>query len=74
MVLVRTPVLAARSAGLRSLRMFRALFRRKNVRRALGPKGELKKVPRPGGFYVYMREDWGSLWPFPVSMKIAWDD
>ncbi len=54
--------------------MFRALFRRKNVRRAAGPKGELKKVPRPGGFFAYLREDWGSIWPFPVSMKIAWDE
>lgn len=54
--------------------MFRALFRCRNVRRAPGPEGELKKVPRPGGFVVYMREDWGSLWPFPTSMKILWDD
>ena len=54
--------------------MFRALFRRKNVRRVPGPQGELKKVPRPGGFYVYMREDWGSMWPFPVTMRIMWDE
>ena len=54
--------------------MFRVLFRKRNLRRAPGPAGELKKVPRPGGFYVYMKEDWGGLWPFPVSMKVQWDE
>lgn len=54
--------------------MFRAVFRRRNLRRAPGPQGELKKVPRPGGFVVYMREDWDSLWPFPISMKVLWDE
>lgn len=41
-----------------------------NLRRAPGPKGELKKIPRPGGFYVYMREDHGSYFPFPLSTFI----
>lgn len=54
--------------------MFRALFRRRGLRRAPGPQGELKKVGRPGGFFVYLREDWGSLWPFPVTMKVMWDE
>ena len=54
--------------------MFRAVFRRRNLRRAPGPQGQLKKVPRPGGFFVYMREDWSALWPFPVSMRVMWDD
>ncbi|KAH8904704.1 linoleate diol synthase [Coniochaeta sp. PMI_546] len=54
--------------------LFRALFRRRNVRRVPGPQGELKKVPRPGGFYVYLREDWGSMWPFPVNMRVMWDE
>ena len=25
-----------------------------NLRRAPGPQGQLKKIPRPGGFHVYM--------------------
>ena len=54
--------------------LFRAVFRRRNVRRVPGPQGTLKKVERPGGFFVYMSEDWGSFTPFPVSMKITWDD
>ncbi|KAF3349813.1 hypothetical protein VD0002_g6481 [Verticillium dahliae] len=54
--------------------MFRGLFRRRNVRREPGPQGELKKVPRPGGFFVYLREDWGGVWPFPCSMKVMWDE
>ncbi|KAJ2894179.1 uncharacterized protein MKZ38_007881 [Zalerion maritima] len=53
--------------------MFRILFKKKNLRRSPGPQGELKKVPRPGGFFVYMREDWSGLWPFPTSMKVMWD-
>ncbi|KAK7432233.1 hypothetical protein QQZ08_001178 [Neonectria magnoliae] len=53
--------------------LFRALFRKTGLRRAAGPQGELKKVARPGGFYVYMTEEWGSLWPFPTSMKVTWD-
>lgn len=54
--------------------MFRALFKRRNVRRQPGPLGALKKVPRPGGFFVYMREDLSGLWPFPCSMKVMWDE
>ncbi|KAM0345970.1 hypothetical protein ACHAPU_006024 [Fusarium lateritium] len=54
--------------------LFRVLFRKKGLRRVPGAQGELKKVPRPGGFYVYMTEDWGSIWPFPTSMKVTWDD
>ncbi|KAK3689370.1 heme peroxidase [Podospora appendiculata] len=54
--------------------MFRALFRRKNVRRAPGPQGELKKVTREGGAVFYLREDWGALTPFPVTMKVMWDE
>lgn len=53
--------------------LFRAVFRLKGLRRVAGPQGELKKVPRPGGFAVYMSEDWGGLTPFPASMKVAWD-
>lgn len=54
--------------------MFRALFRLPGLRRAPGAQGELKKVQCPGGYSAYLREDWGSLWPFPVSMKLMWDE
>lgn len=56
--------------------MFRALFKRRNVRRAPGPQGELKKVVgvRADGEVEYMREDWGAKGPWPVTMKVAWDD
>ncbi|KAJ9645772.1 hypothetical protein H2199_002812 [Coniosporium tulheliwenetii] len=53
--------------------MLKVVGRLDNLRRAPGPKGELKKIPRPGGFYVYMREDHGSLFPFPTTMQINWD-
>ncbi|KAF2099021.1 heme peroxidase [Rhizodiscina lignyota] len=53
--------------------MMRVVGGLNNLRRAEGPKGELKKIPRPGGFYVYMREDHGSYFPFPTTMQICWD-
>ncbi|KAI9695134.1 MAG: hypothetical protein M1820_008902 [Bogoriella megaspora] len=43
------------------------------LRRAPGPKGELKKIPRPGGFYIYMKEDSSSYFPFPMTMQVNWD-
>ena len=47
--------------------MLRTVAKLKNLRRAPGPQGQLKKVPRPGGFYVYMTENHGSYFPFPTS-------
>ncbi|KAH6670320.1 linoleate diol synthase [Plectosphaerella plurivora] len=54
--------------------LFRALFRRNNVRRAPGAQGQLKKIPRPGGFVIYMNEEWSSFSIFPASMKVMWDE
>ena len=34
--------------------MFKVVMRLQNLRRAPGPQGQLKKVQRPGGFYVYL--------------------
>lgn len=45
----------------------------KGLRRAPGPQGQLKKIPRPGGFYVYMTENHGSYFPFPTTMKVLFD-
>ncbi|KAM7205146.1 hem peroxidase [Naviculisporaceae sp. PSN 640] len=50
--------------------MFRALFAHKNVRRAPGPQGQLKKLASG----EYLREDWGALTTFPVTMKVVWDE
>ena len=47
--------------------MLRVVGRLDNLRRAPGPQGQLKKIPRPGGSYVYMRADHGSYFPFPTS-------
>lgn len=47
--------------------MLRVVGRLDNLRRAPGPQGQLKKVPRAGGFYVYMKEDYTSYFPFPMS-------
>jgi linoleate 10R-lipoxygenase len=47
--------------------MLKTVGRLDNLRRAPGPRGELKKIPRPGGFYIYMREDYGGYFPFPTS-------
>ena len=43
----------------------------KNLRRAPGPQGQLLKIPRAGGFYVYMTENHGSYFPFPTSECFA---
>lgn len=53
--------------------LFRAVFRKKGLRRAAGPQGQLKKVPRVDGLFEFTTEDWASLWPLPTSMKVAWD-
>lgn len=69
--------------------MLRIVGQLQNLRRAPGPQGQLKKVgkiserrekmlifgqvPRPGGFYVYMREDQGSYFVFPCTMKVHYD-
>lgn len=47
--------------------MLRTVGKLENLRRAPGPAGQLKKIPREGGFHVYMRADHGSYWPFPTS-------
>ncbi|KAB8232735.1 peroxidase/cytochrome P450 family protein [Aspergillus alliaceus] len=44
-----------------------------NLRRAPGPQGQLKKIHREGGYYVYLREDWGSYSPFPTTFKVHFD-
>ncbi|KAE8355189.1 heme peroxidase [Aspergillus coremiiformis] len=44
-----------------------------NLRCAPGPQGQLKKIHREGGYYVYLREDWGSYSPFPTTFKIHFD-
>lgn len=58
--------------------MFRSLFKRSNVRRAPGPQGQLKKVARELNEELsqtfYLREDWGAVTPFPVTMKVTWDE
>jgi|ERR1700722_7899641 linoleate 10R-lipoxygenase len=53
--------------------MLRTVGKLDGLRRAPGPQGELKKIPRPGGFYVYMREDHGSYSVFPSTMKVHYD-
>ena len=47
--------------------MLRVVGRLDNLRRAPGPQGQLKKIQRPGGLFVYMRADHGSYFPFPTS-------
>jgi linoleate 10R-lipoxygenase len=53
--------------------MLRTVGTLENLRRAPGPQGQLKKIQRPGGFYVYMREDQGSYYVFPLTMKVHYD-
>lgn len=55
------------------MEMFRSVFRLKNLRRAPGAQGELKRVRDSEGFDVYMREDRGAFYPFPATMVICYD-
>lgn len=63
---------AANIIGLTTMLM--EFGRLKGLRRAPGPQGHLKSVSKPGGFKVYMKEDWSAFWPFPTSMKIQYDE
>jgi hypothetical protein len=57
--------------------MFRALFKRRGVRRVAGPQGELKRVVgvgEGGASVEYLREDWGHKGEWPVTMKVCWDE
>ncbi|KJZ74142.1 hypothetical protein HIM_06373 [Hirsutella minnesotensis 3608] len=56
------------------IELFRALFKKENVRRAPGPQGELKRVSGPADYGFFMTEDWGGIAAFPVSMKVVWDE
>lgn len=53
--------------------LFRAVFRRKGLRRVAGPQGELKRATGADGSPVFMSEDWSAISPFPTSMKVTWD-
>ncbi|KAL7269861.1 hypothetical protein RUND412_007453 [Rhizina undulata] len=54
--------------------MLKQFGKLKGLRRSPGLQGHLKYIPKPGGFKVYMMEDWSSFWPFPTSMKIQFDE
>ena len=54
-------------------RMLKTVGRLKNLRRAPGPQGEIKKIAGPYGVTLYMTEDQRSYFPFPTTMKINWD-
>ncbi|KAJ5439701.1 Linoleate 10R-lipoxygenase [Penicillium daleae] len=53
--------------------MLRVVGRLENLRRAMGAQGQLKKIPQEGGYYVYLRQDGTSYFPFPMSLKLHWD-
>jgi hypothetical protein len=46
--------------------MLRVVGRLENLRRAPGAQGQLKKIPQEGGYYVYLRQDGTSYFPFPM--------
>jgi len=53
--------------------MLKTVGKLDRLRRAPPPQGEMKKVPGPNGFTMYMTMDERSYFPFPSSMKINWD-
>lgn len=66
-----------------AVQVFKIIFGLKNLRRAPGPLGRIKKVDMaapgqvfggPGAYVGYMTADQSSLWPFPSTMQVQWDD
>lgn len=53
--------------------MLKEIVKLPGLRRAPGVQGELKKIPAPYGYTTYLTQDWSSIYPVPVSMKIQWD-
>ncbi|KAL5334321.1 heme peroxidase [Aspergillus crustosus] len=53
--------------------ILRAVARLDNLRPAPGPQGVLKKVVRPAGYTVYLREDHGAFSPFPTTFRVHYD-
>ncbi|KAI4156503.1 MAG: hypothetical protein LQ340_000229 [Diploschistes diacapsis] len=54
--------------------MLKTFAKLENLRRAPGPQGRIKTLHVHGGFSVYLMPDGTSLFPFPTSMKVNWDD
>jgi cytochrome P450 len=54
--------------------MFKAVMKLDGLRRAPGPQGEVKKIPAPYGYTIYMLPDWSGFYPIPTTMKIQWDE
>ena len=53
--------------------MLKTVGRLDNLRRVPGSQGQIKKIPGPGGFTLYMTADHSSYFPFPTTMKVQWD-
>jgi len=58
--------------------MFKTVFGLKGLRRATTSwgesPGELKTLPGPFGLALYMTPDQGSVFTFPTTMKVVWDE
>ena len=53
--------------------MLRVVGQLKNLRRAPGAQGQLKKMKGLGGIIMYMDADQHAFSPYPSTMKIQWD-
>jgi len=65
--------LGAEASRIALTSMLKVVAKLPGLRRAPGPQGELKKISRPGGFYVYMSENHGTYFPFPTTWKLRFD-
>lgn len=65
--------------------MLRAIAKRPELQPVAGLQGQVKKIPTGvknsvgdtegfKGYNKYMTENWDSFFPFPVTMKVQWDD
>ncbi|KAJ5160844.1 Psi-producing oxygenase A [Penicillium canariense] len=53
--------------------MLRVVGQLKNLRRAPGPQGQLKKLSALGGLTMYMDAEHSMVSPYPSTMKVQWD-
>ena len=53
--------------------MLKTVAKLPNLRRVPGPQGQIHTI-KVQGYSVYMTEDGKTMFPFPPSMKVNWDD
>jgi linoleate 8R-lipoxygenase / 9,12-octadecadienoate 8-hydroperoxide 8R-isomerase len=54
--------------------MLKCIAKLPGLKRMKGEMGQLREIPAPHGFEIYLTEDGGSYWPFPATMRCVWGE